>query len=77
MKTYTECEQEIEAVWQRAKSRLPDVKEFNVAREAGFMRALAVEKMYENELLRDQAEIRDMAADTREMHALLERLGGK
>lgn len=69
-KTYKECEQQVEAMWNRASSPLPDLKEFNAAREAGFMRALAVEYLYENELLRDKA-------NTEEMHALLERLEGK
>lgn len=72
MKTYTECEQDVQDKLRRSQQDWPALTcpVDRLAREAGFMKSLAVDLMYEIEVIRDNA-------NTREMHALLERLGGK
>lgn len=68
-KTYAECGQAVDAEIKRAMDGWTDDKEFFSNRMIGFLRAKVVTLTYENELLRDQS-------NTREMHALLERLQG-
>lgn len=77
MKSYQECEQSVNEEIKRAMDGWTDGKEFFSNRMIGFLKAKCVELTYEIELMRAQAEIRGNVADTREMHALLERLGGK
>lgn len=70
-KTYQECEQSVDADVKRAMENWDDSnKEFYAARLIGFLRAKVVQLTYEIEQMRDKS-------NTEEMHALLERLGGK
>lgn len=70
MKTYSECEQEFDALLDKLSRDYDPRSVTGMVFRLELSKALAVQSAYENELLRDRS-------NTSEMHALLERLGGK
>lgn len=60
MKTYRECEQFVSDKLVQLEKRLEDLESVDrLAERAGYLKALAVDLMYENELLRDKSNIRE------------------